>query len=282
MVWMVLDDEYPSSQRTRAWIGRTIWRRFVGRHATFEFAASRFRVEIHDSLHVLVVQNPASSMPDKDPPGSHRLQHRTAWTVNMLINPLTITPPVFLLIALHDGLGERALPIFLVAFAGYFVLPLGLLMALKRSGQIATIEARDRSTRTPVLWMGVGLLAVAGMAVVFASGWRYGAVGAVSMVLVVNAIIAAFINARFKMSLHVGSVAGAFSILATISFISGQLVPGGLALLVIAAMLIPLLMWARTAEKAHSRSEVWFGALFGLLAPSTEILILHTVWPLYA
>ena len=202
--------------------------------------------------------------------------------INMAINPLTVAPLLMGLVASHMGLQGDALgSTILVAVLGYLVIPLVFLLLLKRSGRIASIEARDRERRSGPLWVGAGILTVAGAAVVWTSGSGYGPLFAVSLILVLNALLAAAINERFKMSLHVSSVAGLFSMLWALTWISGQRLPGGAVLLIGAALLIPLLMWARKADHAHSGPEVRVGALFGLVIPAVEVFLLHAVWPLY-
>lgn len=200
----------------------------------------------------------------------------------MSINPLTVAPVLMGLVAAHIGLQGSALWVVLItSVAGYTIVPLAFLLALKNRGRIESIEARDRDRRSGPLWTGIGILAVAGTGVVLVSGLGYSPLLAVSVVLVLNAVFAATINERFKMSLHVSSVAGLFSILCGLTWLSGQSLPGGRILLVLSAMQIPLLMWARKADRAHSGNEVRVGAIFGLLLPPAELLVMNALWPLY-
>lgn len=200
----------------------------------------------------------------------------------MTVNPLTVAPVLMGVIAAHIGLREGALwATVLAAVVGYSVIPLVFLLLLKRTGRIATIEARNRERRSRPLWIGVGLLIVAGTVVVWISGAGYSPLLAVSLILVMNATLSAIINERFKMSLHVSSVAGCFSILCTLTWLSAQDLPGGAMLLTVSALLIPLLMWARRADQAHSGPEVFTGAAFGLLIPAAELILLDALWPIY-
>jgi len=200
----------------------------------------------------------------------------------MLINPLTVTPVLLGLVGAHAGLGDDLLKMVMVAVGGYVILPLVFLVWLERTGRIASIEARDRERRSSALWIGAGLLALAGIATSWTAGAEYGPIPAVAALLVLNALIAAGINERFKISLHVASVAGLFAILTGLKLLSGQPLPGGPFVLGSALLLIPVLMWARMADGAHSRSEVIAGGLFGLIMPPFELWLLDVLWPLYA
>ena len=40
-------------------------------------------------------------------------------------------------------------------------------------------------------------------------------------------------------------------------------------------LLVPVVMWARVRVRAHTRAQVWGGALFGLLAPALELLVMY-------
>jgi hypothetical protein len=199
----------------------------------------------------------------------------------MLVNPLTVTPALFALVGEHAGLEGSLLDMVLVAIAGYVLLPLAFLVWLQKTGRIATIEARDRQRRSSALWIGAGLLALAGIATSWMAGAEYGPVPAVAALLVLNALIAAAVNERFKISLHVASVAGLFAILAVLEVLSGRPMPGGSWVLGIALLLIPALMWARMADGAHSRTEVIAGWLFGLFMPALELWVLDAFRPLY-
>ena len=200
----------------------------------------------------------------------------------MGVNPLTVAPLLIGLVAAHSGLrGSELSGVLFVAIAGYTILPLGFLLWLKQTGRIASIEARNQQQRIGPLWIGAGLLTITGTLVVWRSGTGYSPLLVVSLVFVVNAVLAAVINLRFKMSLHVSSVAGLFSILSALTWISGRYMPGGLPLLIAAGLLIPLLMWARMADQAHSRPEVSVGALFGTLIPAAELIALDVMWPIY-
>ena len=198
----------------------------------------------------------------------------------MLVNPLTIAPVLFGLVGVHAGLGESLPGMMLTAIGGYVLVPLSFLVWLQRSGRIATIEARDRERRSGALWIGAGLLALAGMATSWTAGAEYGPIPAIAGLLVLNVLMAAAINERFKISLHVAAAAGLFSFLTALHLISGRPIPGGPWVLGTTLLLVPLLMWARMADGAHSRHEVVAGCLFGLLLPALELWVLDAFFPL--
>ncbi|MDA0875010.1 MAG: hypothetical protein O3C45_08120, partial [Bacteroidetes bacterium] len=96
-------------------------------------------------------------MPESIPSASGR--HRVAWFTGMLLNPLTLPPIVMGVAAAQAGAPELLIRrIVFVSMAMYLILPLAFLLLLKRSGHIATIEARDQKARSRAMWAGVGIL----------------------------------------------------------------------------------------------------------------------------
>jgi hypothetical protein len=208
-------------------------------------------------------------------------QHRLAWTLNMLINPLTAAPVLMGLIATHAGASsDTVLSVVLTAAAGYTVLPLALLSFMRVRGQIRTIEARDQGQRSRALKNGLVLLCVAGLACWAVADDVQRSVAIVSLVLILHLSLAIFITPRLKVSLHVAAVSGMFSILLMQEWLSGIPMPLSPWIYAMLLVLLPIMMWARVADGAHSRTEVTAGLFFGLFLPPLLIWILEAMLPL--
>ncbi len=212
------------------------------------------------------------------PPGTNRL----ARFINNLVNPLTIGPVLIALVAAHAGYaGSSFFRILTASIAGYSLIPLALLLILKRWGAIETIEARDRTRRKRALWVGVGLMVGVALAITLLADQGYDAVVTVSWLVAFNTILAASINERFKISLHVMSVAGLASFLIVIPWVSGTPMPGSPWVIVLSMLLIPLIMWGRLTDEAHSRHEILAGCIVGLVMPGLELWTMDRIWPLF-
>lgn len=93
---------------------------------------------------------------------------------------------------------------------------------------------------------------------------------AVSILLCINTALLTVINLRWKISLHAAGTSGFVTILLFASYLasseSSSLVP--------AAVLIPIVMWARVRTRAHTASEVCAGTAFGVAVPFLELYAL--------
>ncbi|MDE2997252.1 MAG: hypothetical protein OXT73_11055 [Bacteroidota bacterium] len=205
--------------------------------------------------------------------------NRVAWLVGMLINPLTLAPVLMGLIGVHAGLtGEEVTLLVLVATGGYLVLPVLMLLYMKKRGRIQSLEARDPSERRGPLYMGVVILLVAGAACVMVVGSEKRLFCIASGVLILHLLLAIWITPRIKLSLHTASAAGLLSMIVALEWFAGHLMPLGGALYLILALIIPLVMWARLADGAHTRAEVVAGLLFGLFLPPGLLWLLDMAW----
>ena len=141
-----------------------------------------------------------------------------------------------------------------------------------------SIELRDRRYRTvPFL---VSIAANVG-AVMYFNMWRSDSQGLILVLMVVyllNNVVLMAINFKFKISLHMASIAGTASILL---FMVAGVRPIPIiesTWLVLVAMtfilLVPVLWWARRKLDAHTSRELIAGALFGLIIPFIELYLL--------
>lgn len=199
----------------------------------------------------------------------------------MLVNPLTAAPMLMGVIATHAGASsDTVLRVVLTAAVGYTVLPLTLLLYMRIRGHIGTIEARDQGQRSRALKNGLVLLGVAGLACWVVADDVQRSVAIVSLVLILHLSLAILITPRLKVSLHVASVSGMFSILLMQEWLSGIAMPLSPWIYAVLLILIPIMMWARVADGAHSRAEVTAGLFFGLFLPPLLIWMMEAMLPL--
>ena len=206
-------------------------------------------------------------------------QNRLAWTLNMAINPLTVSPVLMGFITAHaGGHAHTVAKVVLMACAGYIALPTALLVMRGRRGRIDSIEARNQSTRPRVLLQGAVLLLIAGWMCWSVAADTQRSVALVAMVLPLHVVLAAWITPRMKVSLHVACLSGALSLLLMLAWLRGHPMPFTPWIQGILLFLLPIIMWARTADGAHSRAETVAGLFFGLLPPPIILWILDAAW----
>ncbi|HAY37044.1 MAG TPA: hypothetical protein DCY57_08735 [Bacteroidetes bacterium] len=197
----------------------------------------------------------------------------------MVLNPLLLPPVMFALIAIGSGQSEAHISrTILVSIMMYLVIPFGYIIALLRLGRIESVEARSRSKREGPLFVGASLMifAVPAMAFGFESTREIFLI--VSSILALNAVLIALITTRFKVSIHSYGAAGFFSIplmLVGLSFLPSM--PGGIWFFSLSFFFIPVVAWARIASKAHTRDQVKWGILLGLLLPPVEVWLFSLI-----
>ena len=197
----------------------------------------------------------------------------------MLVNPLSAAPVLMGFVVAHAGASsETLIRVVGAAFVGYVLLPLTLLIILHRRGHIGSIEARDQGQRGKALRQGVALLIIAGLGCWFVADDVQRSVAIVSMVLILHLILAVFITPRLKVSLHVASVSGLLSMLLMLEWLSGHPMPLSPWIYIVLVILMPVMMWARMADGAHTRQEVVAGLFFGLLLPPVLLWMLDVSW----
>ena len=153
------------------------------------------------------------------------------------------------------------------------LMPLALVAYMVLRGPARTLEVRDRALRTPAFVASVGM----GLAAVIVAArlqWpEAGIIPALLLVFPLNSALLGVINLKTKISVHCASVA-AFAVMGL-----WMAVAAGLSVrpVVIAAIALPLVMWARVTDEAHSVRQVILGAIFGLLVPLAELYALTAV-----
>ena len=142
-----------------------------------------------------------------------------------------------------------------------------------RRGEAETLEIRQRESRLKPFLVGITSYAV-GIVVMATTGTTaVSFLVALALLYPINTALIVLINLRWKISVHMTSLAGFVSILLFVSLTVWRDFPPAteavLTALTVAPLLVllPLLMWARVRVGAHTLGQVVAGALFGLIVP---------------
>ena len=205
--------------------------------------------------------------------------YRLANAVSYVLNPLVFPPVAFALIDAHFGAGPvQLLWTFGVSLTFFCLVPLLYVLGMIRSGRTESLEVRDRASRLGPLLVGIGSYAVGALLL-----WRTVEGPALPLIVAfaalfpLNTAMILLINLRWKISLHMTSLAGFVSVLLFTALTVWRDLPAGIeAALTLATvgplvLLVPLLMWARVRVGAHTPGQVVAGAAFGLLVPLAEL-----------
>jgi membrane-associated phospholipid phosphatase len=201
-----------------------------------------------------------------------------ATATTYLISPLVLPPVLFGLIVAHFGASAQEI---IATSLGALVLlgfvPLAYLGWMVRHHRALSIEVRDRQRRTAPFLVATAAYVAALMLVLLWGDTAKPLVAAILGISVGNAFLLMAITWRWKISIHASSVGGFVSVLWLVAVLwrdvpLPMLHPGWTALLV---LLVPLVMWARVRVQAHTKAQVWAGALFGLLVPCAELWLAH-------
>ncbi len=210
--------------------------------------------------------------------------YHTANVLSYFLNPLVLPPVGFGLILWHFGAPEREIAwIVLVSLVFFCLVPLAFVIALIRRGEVETLEVRRRESRLKPFLVGITSYAV-GMVVMALTGTTaVPFLVALALLYPINTALIVLINLRWKISVHMTSLAGFVSILLFVSLTVWRDLPPDteavLTALTVAPLLIllPLLMWARVRVEAHTPGQVMAGALFGLTLPVVELWLIVRV-----
>lgn len=209
------------------------------------------------------------------------LSYRIANALSYLINPL-LSPAILFGVALtYVGVpAPQVASAVLLVFLGFGLVPLGYIGWLVRRKQVGSVEVRVRGDRTRPFLITIASSLVAALAVPFAapSAGRFAACLAFCFAL--NTALTAIVNVRWKISIHLLSIAGCLSILLYLAYpplplgtIPGLLLGPGLFLCMV--ILVFALMWARVRVRAHTPAQVMAGAGVGLILPYLELFFLY-------
>ena len=205
--------------------------------------------------------------------------YRLANAVSYGLNPLVFPPIAFTLLDLHFGAGWiEAGWTFGVSLVFFCLVPLVYVMGMIRAGRTESLEVRERSARLGPLLVGIASYAVGALLLaVTVEGPALPIIVAFAALFPVNTAVILLINTRWKISLHMTSLAGFVGVLLFTALTIWRDLPADVeAALTLATvgplvLLVPLLMWARVRVGAHTVGQVVAGAAFGLLVPQAQL-----------
>lgn len=207
--------------------------------------------------------------------------HRAANFLSYFLNPLVLPPIGFALILWHFGAPTVEIVLIAgVALVFFCLVPLAYVIQMIRRGEAKTLEVREQHSRLKPFVVGITSYAV-GIAVMATVGTTaVSLLVALALLYPINTVLIVLINLRWKISVHMTSLAGFVSILLFVAMTVWQALPPGteLALTVLTVSpllaLLPLLMWARVRVGAHTLGQVVAGTVFGLVVPVVELFVI--------
>jgi membrane-associated phospholipid phosphatase len=207
--------------------------------------------------------------------------YHSANFLSYFLNPLVLPPIGFALILWHFG----APPVEIVLIAGvalvfFCLIPLAYVVRMIRRGEARTLEVREQDSRLKPFLVGIASYAV-GIAVMATVGTTaVPLLVALALLYPINTALIVLINLRWKISVHMTSLAGFVSILLFVAMTIWRALPPEtelvLTVVTVAPLLVllPLLMWARIRVKAHTLGQVVAGTVFGLVVPAVELFVI--------
>ncbi len=217
------------------------------------------------------------------PPVEMRRQrgYRVANALSYVLNPLVLPPVGFGLVQWHLGAGALEIAWTVAVSLLFFCLvPLLYVVDMVRTGRAESLEVRDRASRLRPFLVGI-VSYLTGMAVLGVTvDTAKALILSIAALFPVNTLLLLLINLRWKISIHMATMAGFVSILLFVALTVWRGLPADWEAALTAAtvspllLLLPLLMWARVRVRAHTPGQVLGGAAFGLLAPLAELYVL--------
>ncbi len=211
--------------------------------------------------------------------------YHVANTLSYVLNPLVLPPVGFGLILWHFGAaGGEIAWIVGVSLVFFCLVPLAYVVRMVRRGEAESLEVRERERRLKPFLVGIGSYAV-GVGVMAATGeTAVPLLVALALLYPLNTAVLVLINLRWKISIHMTSLAGFVSVLLFAALLVSEALPpraeAALEVVTVAPLLalVPILMWARVRVGAHTPGQVAAGAVFGLVVPYAELTLV--VWAL--
>ncbi len=212
--------------------------------------------------------------------------YRLANAVSYVLNPLIFPPIAFALIDAHFGAGPVEVAwTFGVSVVFFCLVPLLYVMGMIRAGRVESLEVRERSARLGPLLVGIASYAAGALLL-----WRTVEGPALPLIVAfaslfpINTAAILLINTRWKISLHMTSLAGFVGVLLFTALTVWRDLPAGVETALTLAtvgplvLLVPLLMWARVRVGAHTVGQVVAGAAFGLIVPQIQLWWIVVGW----
>jgi uncharacterized membrane protein YjdF len=205
--------------------------------------------------------------------------YRVANAISYLLNPLVFPPIAFALIDAHFGAGPGGVVwTFGVSVVFFCLVPLFYVLGMVRMGRAESLEVRDRASRLGPFLVGIASYLVGALLL-----WRtvegpaLPVIVAFASLFPINTAVLLLINTRWKISIHMTSLAGFVGVLLFTALTVWRDLPADVeAALTLATvgplvLLVPLLMWARVRVEAHTPGQVLAGAVFGLVVPQVQL-----------
>ncbi len=209
------------------------------------------------------------------------LGYHAANLLSYVINPLVLPPVGFGLILWHFGAsGQEIALIVAVSLVFFCLIPLAYVVSMIRRGEAESLEVRERAGRLKPFLVGITSYAIGMVVMALVGTTAVPFLVALALIYPINTAILLIVNLRWKISIHMTSLAGFVSILLFVSLTVWRDLPPDteavLTVLTVAPLLIllPLLMWARVRVGAHTPGQVFAGAVFGLVVPIIELSII--------
>ena len=219
------------------------------------------------------VEAPRAASPRRD------RSYRLANAVSYFLNPLVFPPIAFALLDAHFGAGPVEVAwTFGVSVVFFCLVPLFYVLGMVRMGRVESLEVRARERRLEPFLVGMVSYAIGALLL-----WRTVEGPALPLIVAfaslfpINTAIILLINTRWKISVHMTSLAGFVGVLLFTSLTVWRDLPAdveaALTLVTVGPLLLllPLLMWARVRVEAHTVGQVVAGAAFGLLVPQIQL-----------
>ena len=207
--------------------------------------------------------------------------YRVANALSYFLNPLVLPPVGFGLVQWHLGGGglEVAWTVG-VSLLFFCLVPLFYVLGMVRRGRAESLEVRDRTARLRPFLVGIAsyLIGIAVLALTVQTALPL--IVSIAALFPLNTLLILLINMRWKISVHMTTLAGFVSILLFVALTAWRdLPPDAEVALTVASvapllLLLPLLMWARVRVSAHTTAQVVAGAAFGLFVPLIELYVL--------
>ncbi len=192
--------------------------------------------------------------------------------ISYLFNPFIWPTIIFALLfwvapGVIPGMANQNILLLLI-FSGSFLVPLFMILTLRNSGVISSVEMGDRKERyLPMLLTSILYFGFTWMLFQKTPQLVHWTILGISLVLAGIFLL----NFILKLSAHVVAATGSgfFIALLGIKHDAEMLVIAGVLLIVLAG----LVAWARLYLKAHTHREVWVAMVFGLISSFGILLI---------
>lgn len=207
--------------------------------------------------------------------------YHAANVLSYVFNPLVLPPVGFGLILWHFGAPGREIAwIVAVSLVFFCLVPLAFVIRMIRRGEAESLEVRHQERRLKPFLVGMASYATGMLVMALTGTTAVPFLVALALLYPLNTAVIVLINLRWKISVHMTSLAGFVSILLFVSMTVWRTLPPAaeavLTVVTVAPLLVllPLLMWARVRVEAHSPGQVVAGALFGLIVPVVELWVI--------